>query len=46
MAGDSASYNSLNNSHSDSDSDPEERARFEQRDKDIERDVTLMESLF
>jgi hypothetical protein len=27
-------------------SDPESRERFEQREKDIERDVKLMESLF
>ncbi len=44
MAGDQSSYQSLDNSESDS--DPEERAKFEQRDKDIERDVALMESLF
>lgn len=39
--------NSQNSQSSDqSDSDPESRERFEQREKDIEKDVQLMESLF
>ena len=47
MAGDSPSYNSHDNSQqSDEESDPEERLKFELREKDIERDVNLMESLF
>ena len=46
MAGDEASFNSLGDSQQSEESDPEERQKFEQREKDIEKDVNLMESLF